>query len=198
MDKYNVNNDDYYCYPNSNILRNKLNIRDEELLEQAERDITEISINYIHYSEPPYNLWYIQNIHKTLFSELYDWAGEIRTIDISKGTTRFCNVNRIIPETEKIFKKLEDDAYLKTYPRSDLITKLAEYYGDFNMIHPFREGNGRVQRLFFEHIALYNGYNLNWAEVKSKEEWTIANIETVFLENEKLESIFDDILIPIV
>jgi cell filamentation protein len=196
MDKYDEHGDQY-CYLNSVVLRNKLNIQDEEIFENAEREITEISIGNIHYKEPPYSLRYLQNIHSSLFSELYDWAGEIRTVDISKGGTRFCTISRIEPEINEIFSHLERDEYLVKYSGTDLIAKLAEYYGDFNIIHPFREGNGRVQRIFFEHIALHNGYRLNWDAVKSKDEWIQANIDSVLVQNEKLESIFNDILEPI-
>ena len=198
MDKYNTNNDDYYCYQNSIVLRNKLNITEENIFEQAEREITKRSIDDIHYAEPPYKLAYLQNIHKILFSNLYEWAGNIRTVDISKGNTRFCTIDRIIPETKKIFGKLEQENYLSLYSNFDILTKkFAQYYGDLNMIHPFREGNGRVQRILFEHIALYNGYNLNWSKVKSQKEWKQANIDSVFVENERLESIFNDILVQI-
>jgi len=193
MDKYDALND-HYCWPNSTVLRNKLNIRDENILEDAEREITEVSIGNIHYCEPPYNLNYLQEIHRILFSELYEWAGSIRNVDISKGGTRFCNVSRIEPEITKIFQRLKNEKYLRNYSGDELIAKLAEFYGDFNMIHPFREGNGRVQRIFFEHLALCNGYRLNWNNVKSKEEWVQANIDSVLVENGRLESIFSDIL----
>ena len=193
MDKYDARND-RYCWPNSTVLKNKLNIKNENILAEAEREITEISIDNIHYCEPPYNLNYLLEIHRTLFSELYEWAGFMRDVDISKGGTRFCNVKRIEPEIIKIFKSLENEQYLRNFSGDELITKLAALYGDFNMIHPFREGNGRVQRIFFEHLALYNGYRLNWNNVKSKEEWLQANIDSVLVENGRLKSIFSDIL----
>jgi len=196
MDKYD-DFGDCYCYPDSTVLKNKLNITDGNILESAEREITQISIGNVHYSQPPYDLKYIQNIHILLFSDLYSWAGEIRTVDISKGGTRFCTVHRIVPEIEKIFRQLEKDHYLNGMSEALLVSKLAEYYGDFNIIHPFREGNGRVQRLFFEHLALYNGYSLDWSRVKSRNDWVQANIDSVLVQNERLETIFQDILIPI-
>ena len=77
--------------------------------------------------------------------------------------------------------------------RSDLSKKLAEYYCEFNMIHPFREGNGRVQRIFFEHLALYNGYELDWSDI-STEEWIQANIDGVAVNYGSMETIFNRIL----
>lgn len=193
MDKYDEHGD-RYCYPNSGVLKNKLNIKNEQDFESAEREVTSISEGNVHCSKPPYDLGYFQNIHMTIFCELYDWAGEIRTVDISKSGTRFCTVNRIEPEINKIFSRLDKDEYLIKYSGSDFISKLAEYYGDLNIIHPFREGNGRVQRVFFDHVALHNGYRLDWNKVKSKDEWIQANIDSVLVENAKLESIFSDII----
>ncbi len=57
------------------------------------------------------------------------------------------------------------------------------------MIHPFREGNGRVQRLLFEHLALAAGYELNW-EYVDKDEWIQANIDGVFVNYEPMKNIF--------
>jgi cell filamentation protein len=197
MDKYDVSND-LYCFPNSPVLKNKLDIENESQLENAEREITEISIGYISYSPPPYNLEYLKRLHHTLFSELYNWAGEIRRVDISKGSTRFCNVSYIIPSIEKIFTELCNEGYLKGIPKKELAIRLGYFYGEFNMVHPFREGNGRVQRVFFEHLALSNGFNLEWSRIKSKNTWIEANIESALLvEYEKLEAIFEDILAPI-
>ncbi|WP_175492227.1 Fic family protein [Nitrosomonas sp. Nm34] len=132
MDKYDAGND-YYCYPDTSVLKNKLGITDEKVLEEAEREITAISINYIKYNDPPYNLEYLKKIHSTLFSELYDWAGEIRNVDISKGGTRFCIASRITPEIEKIFSELAKESYLATVCDCDFAMKLSEYYAEFNV-----------------------------------------------------------------
>lgn len=193
MDKYNVQND-RYCYPSSSVLVNKLGITDEAAFEEAERDITGLAIDSVHYIEPPYSLETFQYLHIILFKELYAWAGEIRTVDISKGGTRFCTVDFIVPQVEKIFSRLEQEQYLTIYTGFDLVKKFAEYYGDLNMVHPFREGNGRVQRLFFEQLAFYNGYRLDWRAVKSQEDWIQANIDSVYVENARLEAIFGDAL----
>ena len=176
-------------------MRNKLNITDKSDFENAECEITGISISNVHYAPPPYNLQYLQNIHFKLFSELYEWAGKIRTVDISKSQTRFCNISRITPEIEKIFFRLVEENNLSGLPKDKLIERLAYYYAEFNMIHPFREGNGRVQRIFFEHLALYNGYDFVWANISSKDQRVEANIHSVFIGAEKLEEIFDSILI---
>lgn len=144
----------------TSVLKNKLNIKDENKLENAEREITDLTINNVKYQAPPYDLRYLQNVHFALFSNLYDWAGCIRDVNISKGGTTFCIFTRIAPEIDNLFLQLTRDKWMTGLSKADLCKKLAEYYCEFNMVHPFREGNGRVQCVFFEHLALSTGYEL--------------------------------------
>ncbi|MDP8162536.1 Fic family protein [Pasteurella skyensis] len=124
-----------------------------------------------------------------MFSELYEWAGKIRTIDISKGGTRFCTCSRIVAESSRLFALLQEDNWLRNLEKPTFCEKLAEHYIEFNMIHPFREGNGRVQRLLFEHITLVAGYDLNWSDV-SQDEWIKANLDGVRVNYKPMEKIF--------
>ncbi len=130
MDKYDTGND-HYCYPNSDILKNRLNIQEMTLLESAEREITSFTIQSIYFELPPYNLDYMRKLHRQLFSELYDWAGAIRTINISKDGTLFCVHDRIEIETQKLFMALEKDNWLQNLDKDILCKKLAEYYIEF-------------------------------------------------------------------
>ncbi|MEZ8056345.1 putative adenosine monophosphate-protein transferase Fic [Vibrio atlanticus] len=188
MDKYDASND-HYCYKNSSTLVNLLNIEDMDILEAAEREITAKTVANVTFSEPPYDLAYMQSLHRELFSVLYSWASEVRTVDISKGGTRFCTCSRIEAESAKQFNNLAKDGWLKGLEREEFCEKLAEYYCEFNMVHPFREGNGRVQRLLFEHLALAAGYELNWEHV-DKSEWVQANIDGVYVNYEPMKNIF--------
>ena len=192
MDRYDVGND-HYCYGHSEVLKNRLNIREMAVLENAEREITSFTIQKISFKPPPYDLMYMKLLHRELFSDLYEWAGEIRNIDISKGGTRFCTHWRIEIEIQKLFSNLEKDNWLKHLDKNCFCVKLAEYYIEFNMIHPFREGNGRVQRLFFEHLVLAAGFTLDWADV-CREEWLSANIDGVLVNYLPMKQIFERIV----
>lgn len=192
MDKYDASND-HYCYKGTSTLKNKLNILDLEILEKAEREITGQTIKNINYSNPPYSLAYLQNLHKTLFVDLYTWSGEIRDVNISKGDTPFCFSENIENEIQKIFLQLEKDNWLKDLKKDIFCETLAEYYCEFNMIHPFREGNGRVQRIFFENLALSAGYFLSWNGI-NQNEWIQANIDGVYVIYEPMEIIFKRIV----
>ncbi|EPM50663.1 putative adenosine monophosphate-protein transferase Fic [Pseudomonas syringae] len=184
---------DCYCYPASSVLRNRLNIQDMDDLEAAEREITASTVTRVHYTAPPYSLENMKQLHRQLFSDLYEWAGEIRTVDISKGGTRFCTCARIEAEALKIFTKLQEVDWLRKQDKDSFCGLLAEYYCELNMIHPFREGNGRVQRIFFEHLALSAGYELDWENI-SQEEWIQANIDGVDVNYGPMKKIFNRIV----
>ena len=195
MDKYGVGQDKY-CYADSHVLKNKLNIHDGEVLSNAERDFTLLAVQDLEFSEPPYDLSYLQLLHKKIFGLVYDWAGDIREVDISKADTRFCTIHRIEPEAKKIFFSIQKQNYFKELPEPEFINAISELYTDLNLIHPFREGNGRVQRLFFEHLVLHNNYIIDW-NVVSKEDWIEANIQGVFCNFKPMINIFTSALQPI-
>lgn len=176
-DKYGRGNDPYCC-PNSDVLRNILNIEDSAELEEAEKVLTEVAASQIEFKSPPYDLDYLKEIHQQLFEDLYEWAGELRTIDLSKGSTRFCKCNRIAPEADKKFKELESTDFFINHDKDKLVVAVAEFYIELNMIHPFREGNGRTQRILFEHIIINCGFEFDLEGITQRE-WVDANIAGV-------------------
>lgn len=195
VDKYGTGQDPY-CIPNSNVLSNALNITDDALLEQAEQKITLATTKLIEFKHPPYDFNHLKHIHRVIFLPIYDWAGEVRTIDISKGDTRFCTVSRIEPEAAKIFTKLHNQNYFVDLGKDALIAHLAALYDDINILHPFREGNGRTQRVFFEHILLNCGYGVDWSQV-TRNDWLEANENAFLLDCSLLEQIFARVIVEI-
>ena len=113
--------------------------------------------------------------------------------NIFKGDTTFCYYDNLERYSSDLFGKLEKEEWLKGLDKNSFCKKLAEYYCEFNMLHPFREGNGRVQRLFFEHLALYNGYVLDWNSIVHTDEWIQANIDGV-IDYNPMENIFKHIV----
>ncbi|MBC3766144.1 Fic/DOC family protein [Neptunicella marina] len=188
-DKYGAEFDGY-CYPDTTVLVNLLNIRNQEHLTQAE---TEFTIErYRSYSAPvlsakSFTFQHFKQLHKHLFQDLYPWAGQIRTIDISKGHTRFCTCSRIEPEAKKLFSTTPD--LFKISSRDRLIKAVADLYCEINLLHPFRDGNGRTQRFFFEELLFTLGYELVWPKI-SADDWMDANVAAVNLNLTLLENIF--------
>ena len=153
---YEYERDDYYCYPGSVVLKNKLNLLNEKELSVAEREIT--GLKALEFLSNPYieklDFNYIKKLHRHLFSDIYKWAGEIRKIDIN---------------AEALFNQLEYEKYLAELNEKMIIERLATYLGDLNTIHPFREGNGRVQRLFIRELARRSGYLINFDSISNQE-----------------------------
>lgn len=192
MDKYGTG-DDPSCYPGTNVLRNRFNITDQNILDEAESEYTALAIKKINLIHPPYSLEKWKIIHKELFGDIYPWAGSIRTVDISKGNTRFCNTGRINYYGNSVFAAMEKEKWLQNLDFDNFIARLAYYFSELNVLHPFREGNGRTQRLLFESILLNCEYTVDWSFV-TPTEWVNANIEAYSQEPEIMKSIFCRIL----
>jgi len=162
----------FYCYPGSNVLMNKFNIKDADKLQDIERKMSYANIVYL--GENPIkgvlNFKYLQKIHKYIFGDIYGWAGRIRGGKFfSKGNTVFCVADMILPYAENIFGKLRDEKWLRGLEKEDFIKRLAYYMGEVNALHPFREGNGRTQRIFFAELARRAKYELDFSQIKPDE-----------------------------
>jgi cell filamentation protein len=137
-DKYGTDQDGQYCYADSDVLINKLGITEEDALEAAEIELTQARINQYEPDFDNISLSALRTIHFHLFQDLYDWAGDLRTVDISKGNTRFANVSRIEPEADKLFRQLAHENHLTGLSREQFVARLAHYYCELNVIHPSR------------------------------------------------------------
>jgi len=162
---------DIYCYPNTNILINKFDIRNPNDLIITEREITSLKI--LEAEKNPINgmfgLKHLQNIHKFIFGDIYDWAGQIREGDfLIKGESIFCRAMFIESMADEIHKKLKNEKYLRNLDKNLFISRLAYYMGEINALHPFREGNGRTQRLYFRYLCVKAGYNLEFHGIDKK------------------------------
>ncbi|MCG9732317.1 Fic family protein [Shewanella sp. Isolate13] len=175
-DKYGVIQDSY-CYPESYVLINKLNIINNVELAEAELEFTafrysEYSSNITSLSE--FDLNHFKSLHFHLFQDVYDWAGKLRTVDISKGNTRFCTCSRVEAELNKQLSRIHAlDCEKQT---SGFFHEITDIFCELNVVHPFREGNGRTQRFFFEELYFFLGKMVNWPDI-SKDEWINANVE---------------------
>jgi cell filamentation protein, protein adenylyltransferase len=155
--------EDPYADPATGVLRNKLGLSTAEELEAAEREITHAGLIFLSESpvQPSYDLRHLCAIHLRIFGDIYDWAGQIRTVAIAKGSW-FCLPQYIESSAAETFRALHGDSLLRGLPRDVFTERLTYYLGEVNAIHPFREGNGRTQRAFFEQLASDAGFILDW------------------------------------
>lgn len=156
-----------YCYPDSDVLKNKLNIMDRDKLKQAEEEITSLK-QYILMESPikgRFTKTQLMNIHRFLFEDIYPFAGRIRREQISKGNTMFFPPHLIGQELDKVFFKLHNDNMLYVTDVNQQINNLSYVMSELNIIHPFREGNGRSIRELIRCMALNYGFSLDWSRV---------------------------------
>ena len=153
---------DPYFWSGSDVFRNRLDLRDNARLQDAEIDFTSLRAATLTLGPVKRGLPHLCQIHRQLFQDIYVWAGKIREVDIYRGDTRFCHFAYLEKEGNTVMRGLEDENYLQGMPRDTFTRRLAHYYCEVNMLHPFRTGNGRAQRIFFEQLAIHAGYSLDW------------------------------------
>ena len=188
--------DAQYCYPGTNILKNKLNIRNLQQLQEAEREITSLRtaefLDKATTADYHLDMPFFKELHRFIFQDVYAWAGEFRTVDIAKGNMS-CRSVFIEAQLAEIFSNLKAENDLMGLTRERLAVRLAHYLGELNAVHPFREGNGRVQRIFITLLALKNGYHAQFSKI-SKEDMLRASNETFHLHYEFMEQLMEKIL----
>jgi len=193
---YSYQGDENYCYPGTDILINKLNIKDDEQLSKAERDITRLKLLKLYELPIPgkFDFSLLCNIHKSIFEDIYHWAGQTRKGDFfSKGGSIFCRGSLIQINADKMFSNLADEKYLCNLEKQVFISRMAYYMGEVNALHPFREGNGRTLREFFRQLAFNAGYLLDFNRIKT-EDLLIADINAFNGVYDELISILNNVI----
>lgn len=175
------------------VLKNKFNVHDEKRLKKLEEGIVLSMITSIFNDgiEGNFDIEHLKRIHKYLFSNIYYFAGNIRSENIIKGETLFCQFHLIEKELENLFLNLKREKFEN---ENEISSKIAYYYSELNIIHPFREGNGRTSRIFFKLFLRNMGYDIIFDKVKSDQLLT-ATIDSVSKSSKGLEQIFKGIII---
>lgn len=194
--KYDVYTDtqSIYCYADTNILKNKLNIKDAELLKKAEEDIT--AVKQMELLRNPIKGRFTKNhllrIHRFIFEDIYPFAGRIRLEQISKSTTMFYPPNLIDQQLDKLFTMIKTEKMLKSLDQNVTLNNLSSIMAELNIIHPFREGNGRTIREFIREMANSEGYSINWGNVNHDEilKYSILSVD----DHEVLKNILEKCL----
>lgn len=135
--------------------------REEELV--SKKKAVELFENSVLDSLPAGKFSTLQAIHKYLFEDIYDFAGELRTVNIAKGNFRFAPLLYLQAALESIDKM----------PQASF-DEIIEKYVEMNIAHPFREGNGRSTRIWLDHILKNEiGKVIDWSKV-DKEDYLLA------------------------
>jgi cell filamentation protein len=162
---------DPYLDPDTGVLRNKVGARTQVVLDDAEGDLSFARLMQLmdHPPKATGDLNELRATHGLLFQDVYEWAGQVRTVDVRKnveGAEFFLPVSIIERAAAFAAEELRADNHLQGLDRDRFVDRLAHHYDQFNYIHPFREGNGRAQRVLWNRIARDAGWQLDWRGVR--------------------------------
>ena len=159
-----------YTYKNSDVLKNKLDIKNEKKLKEYEKSIVakKLAILIKDNYKKTFDEKHLKYIHRFLFCDIYDFAGEYREENITKDNFIFSDFRYIEGNIGNIFKKI-DVEYFKKLRLDDLIKIISEIMTDLNVLHPFREGNGRATREFIRELLEQLGYKIDFFEIDYNE-----------------------------
>ena len=142
------------------VITNKLGITDSPTLAREEERISKKSAARLFeqnlLNKMSSGTWTtLQDIHKVLFQDIYDFAGELRTVNISKGNFRFVPV-MYLSEAVKTIESMPQNSF----------DEIVEKYVEMNVAHPFREGNGRSMRLWLDHmLCIELQKTIDWSQI---------------------------------
>lgn len=187
---------DPYLDPASDTLRNKLGITDPSKLSNFERDASALRQASMIANPVGSKLDFdhLKAVHERLFQDVYDWAGQTRTVEISKGNSAFAPVQHIESHAQKVFGDLAAENHLRGMPREQFLDRAAHHLGEINALHPFREGNGRAQRAFMDQVAGRAGHAFDWSKT-SQRAMIDASIHSFNVDPSKMRALLDKILI---
>jgi cell filamentation protein len=187
-----------YTAPGTGVLRNLEDIQDADALVFAESGA--VSKRLKELAAVPSKIAGIVSlleIHRHLFQDIYDWAGKVRTVEISKGgrpffptsrfETAFCHIDHLVKDYQRIGGG----------EKADVAHKLAELLDVINYLHPFRDGNGRTQREFLRLLALEKGWDLNLNPPDNADVYNRYMSGTINGNVEELSALISDLLKPV-
>lgn len=197
---------DPYLYDDANVLKNFANIKNAERLRKAEADITGIAMAAVYNLKyDKFNTETLCDIHKNIFGQIYDWAGEFRTIQMVKyedvlggDTVRYAYPKEIKKQLNETMKEI---AKLKRTGDNDkdIVFRLVRIIASIWQTHPFREGNTRTVIVFAVLLAKSMGFEVehelfktNSAYVRNALVWASQGIYSKY---EYLERIFFDAIL---
>ena len=190
---------DPYVYPGTTVLKNIPGIRNQEILDRFEADrVGQRSLELI---ERPlsglFDIEHLQGIHRYPFQDVYEWAGDFRTVDIAKGNSYFAHVPYIESTLKGLFGELSEERHLRGLNQERFASRLAQILGTLNAVHAFREGNGRAQREFVRELAYKNSYWIDWSKVSREELYQASDASFMRGDNTFFEKLLRRAIEPI-
>lgn len=159
--------DDPYCYPGSAVLINLADLTDQAVLDDYETEMVALRAQE---PAPPgrFGPPHYRAIHLHLFQDVYAWAGRYRTVRTFKGGNPFCFPEYIDGQMKHLFTRLAGQDFRPGVDADAFVLALASFLTELNVIHPFREGNGRTQQTFFALLGHRAGHPFRLAALEAE------------------------------
>lgn len=197
---------DPYLYDDVDVLKNRADIKDPALLRKAEADITNLAMSALYEREyDKFNTETLCDIHRTIFGQIYDWAGDFRTIQMVKyeevlggDTVRYAYPKDIKKELTATMKEI---SRLKRNGSNDhdVVFRLVRIIAAIWHTHPFREGNTRTVVVFAVLLAKHLGFEVNHELFKEHSSYVrnalVWGSQGMYSKYEYLENIFFDAIL---
>lgn len=168
-----TNADDYYYYPNSSVLRNKLNTRFQSELDEKEKYLfqaryLQLRNNASCLGDQTFDFEYLKSIHRYLFQDVYEWAGNIKLQNTYKKNMHYVDVADIPQCAKEIFGDVKKSFVVNMQP-DEFCEKAGQLLYDIHFLHPFREGNTRSELTYIKLLSEYCGVGLDYTAVNYTE-----------------------------
>jgi cell filamentation protein len=193
---------DAYFWPNSNVLKNNAGLTHAASLRSFEYEATRQRAEQLrtHPLEGRFDTAHYRAIHRHLFQDVYDWAGDYRRVEFSKGSSAFAPLqtptHTLESWGEKILGDIAAENHLKGLKKAAFVERLTHHYGELNFWHPMREGNGRATKEFLFQLAKQAGFELEFQRVGPKTWNTAAERQTSGQDPGLSREVFDKITTP--
>jgi cell filamentation protein len=193
--------DDPYLLPGTTVLRNRRGITDGAELAEAEAYYVEARLAGIEEAgyARTFRADHLSAIHRWLFADLFDWAGEHQTRDYTKDGTQFWPAESLGRRLDKVLDGLVRSSPLLTGSVDDetFVVGLSWLYLDLNHLHPFREGNGRAQRRFLDDVAAVSGRLLDWSLLDRRTNDHACAVATQSQSPTPLRAVLEPLVFPL-
>jgi cell filamentation protein len=201
-------------YPGTFTVKNKLGAFTHEELERLETPFVEardIEIAFGHGPPRQFDAVHLKAIHRHLFQDVYEWAGRSRDerVQLSDGTVAtepslrkvgggsFLDGGQISMELDRVAEIIRDANCLRECPRGEFARRAADMMAQINAIHPFREGNGRTQRVFMRELASQAGHSLDFSVVSRERMVRASIVANEHGDPSMMRRMFDEISNPV-
>lgn len=173
-----------YFYPETydsatkqGVLRNLLGCQSVEQLKQTEFEVSSLRIVALRTSPTlvahTFDAQHVRAVHRYIFQDIYEWAGQYRTVGMVKGFSSFADPTMIDRYLNDMHRKITQTAW-NTLDKTGFSAQIATVYALLNQAHPFREGNGRAGKAFLHHVAQLSNYTLQFDRVTPRQ-WNQAS-----------------------